>query len=117
MSKGGDVFRPLENLKFCCFKEKDEIKVKIYSGLSKIQNFLNVHFSSIMLFYVNFLHVMLFYVTNRLRGCSFCILLFNVLASFNFEVMDVRRSFPYFSKVEFLVVYFLDRLWILTRID
>ena len=47
----------------------------------------------------------------------FFILLFNVLASFNFEVMDVCRSFPYFSKVEFHVVYFLDKLWILTGIN
>ena len=70
-----------------------------------------------MLFYINFLHVMLFYVTNHLRGCPFFILLFNVLASFNLKVMDVCRSFPYFSKVEFHVVYFLDRLWILTGID
>ena len=47
----------------------------------------------------------------------FFILLFNVLASFNFEVMDVQRGFPYFSKVEFHVVYFLDGLWILTGFD
>ena len=37
------------------------------------------------------------------------ILLFNVLDSFNFEVMDVRRSFPYFSTVEFHVVYFFGK--------
>ena len=35
----------------------------------------------------------------------------------NFKVMDVCKSFPYFSKVEFHVVYFLDRLRILTGID
>ena len=70
-----------------------------------------------MLFYVNFLHVMLFYVTKSLTRVFFFILLFNVLASFNFKVMDVCRRFPYFSKVEFHVVYFLDGLWILTGID
>ena len=66
MSEGGDAFRPLErNLKFV-LSGKDEIKIEIYSGLSKIRHFLNVYFFSIMLFYVNFLHVMLFYVMNHL---------------------------------------------------
>ena len=77
MSKGGDVFRPSGNLKFV-IPGKDEIKIEIYSGLSEIQNFLNVHFFSIVLFYVNFLHVMLFYVTNHLQGCSlsYCCLMY-----------------------------------------
>ena len=65
MSEGDDVFRPLENLKFVV-PGKDEIKIEIYSEMSKIQNFLNVHFFSIVLFYFNFLHVMLFYVMNHL---------------------------------------------------
>ena len=60
-------------------------------------------------------HVIL--CNKSLQQCSFCILLFNVLASFNLKVMDVHRSFPYFSKVKFHVVYFFDRLWILTSID
>ena len=33
-----------ENLKFVV-SGKDEIKIEIYSRLSKIQNFLNIHFS------------------------------------------------------------------------
>ena len=45
MSKGGNVFRPLENILNIVVSGKDEIKIEIDSGLSKIQNFLNVHFS------------------------------------------------------------------------
>ena len=110
MSKGGNVFRPSGKFKIVV-SGKDEIKIEIYSRLSKIRNFLNIHsFFSIMLFYVNFFTCHVILCHESLMRVSFCILLFNVLAIFNFEVMNVHRSFPYFSKVEFHVVYFF--FWI-----
>ena len=45
MSEGGNVFRPSGKFKIFVVSGKDEIKIEVYSGLSKIQNFLNVHFS------------------------------------------------------------------------
>ena len=53
VSEGGGVLRPSGNVKLV-IPGKDEIKIEIYSGLSEIRNFLNVHFFSIVLFYVNF---------------------------------------------------------------
>ena len=43
MSKEGGVLRPSGNVKLV-IPGKDEIKIEIYSGLSEIRNFLNVHF-------------------------------------------------------------------------